>query len=626
MEVERQDEPGESRPGREGAGDDSELAYLDQALWQQLSSAPTPSAFARAWLTLQCAMIAGVRRAVVLVAPAPGAKPVPMGRWPADDAGDLSALTEFADVAAGRGRGIAKKAQNAVLVGYPFVQNDQVGAVVALEIASSSQAELRVVMRQLQWGGAWLRTAAQADAPDSGGPSQSGVVTVLEQVATSLEHASFKAASRAVVTEAATMLECERVSIGFVDGNHVHPHAISHSADFGKRSNLLRAIGAAMDEAVDQREVLQYPSSDPEAVHTVIAAAALSEDGQGMHVCTVPFLVDGEFAGAWTFERRADRPFDGSTSQLLQYLASVVGPILELKRREELWIGIKIAESAKRQLTRFIGPGYVGRKVMAVILAIVTFFFAIYDTTFRVGADASLEGQVQRVIAAPMDGYIGEVNARAGDVVRDGDLILTLDDRDLRLEQIKWETRKAQLERSRQDALGRKERAESRIYKSQADQADAELQLLQEQLSRTLIRAPFDGIIVSGDLSQALGAPVERGEILMEVAPLEAYRVSIAVDERDIRHVGMGQTGELILPSVPSETFPFTVTRITPVATAEQGKNTFRVEADLLMPSDALRPGMEGTAKIEAGERRLIWIWTRRFTEWFRVWVWGWWY
>jgi multidrug resistance efflux pump len=204
--------------------------------------------------------------------------------------------------------------------------------------------------------------------------------------------------------------------------------------------------------------------------------------------------------------------------------------------------------------------------------------------------------------------------------------MLTLDDRDLRLEQIKWETRKAQLERSRQDALSRRERAESRIYKAQMDQADAELRLLEEQLGRTQMRAPFDGIVVSGDLSQQLGAPVERGQVLMEVAPLDAYRVAIEVDERDVRHVDIGQAGELILPSVPDRTFPFTVSKITPVATADQGKNTFRIEADLLELSQALRPGMEGTAKIEAGERRLIWIWTRRFTEWFRVWVWSWWY
>ena len=112
----------------------------------------------------------------------------------------------------------------------------------------------------------------------------------------------------------------------------------------------------------------------------------------------------------------------------------------------------------------------------------------------------------------------------------------------------------------------------------------------------------------------------------MEVAPLDEYRVAVAVDERDIGYVEVGQTGELILPSVPRDSFTFKVSKITPVATADEGKNTFRIEGELLEPSDALRPGMEGTGKIDVGERKLIWIWTHRLTEWLRIWVWGWWY
>lgn len=626
MEADRQKDGEPQGTSGNNEVEESSLAYLDQALWKQLSSAPTPAAFAKAWLTLQCAMISGVQRGVILLAEQPGTRPIPVGRWPDNDAGDVSELIELADAAVSRGRGVAKTTSSAALVAYPFASDETTQGVVALEIDERSQAALRVVMRQLQWGSAWIHNVLRHGPPGSGGPSQKRLVTVLEQVATSIEHENFKSACSAVATETATKLSCERVSIGFIIGKNVNPLAISHSADFGKRTNLVRSIGAAMDEAVDQRETLVYPSSDPESVTTTLAHAALSEQGQGMQACTVPFLVDGKFAGAWTFERDRDRPFDPGAVQMLQYLAAVVGPILELKRREELWIGKKLAATARRQLDRLLGPDYVGRKFFALAAAATVFFFATYDTTFRVGADSALEGQVQRVIAAPMDSYIGEVNARAGDVVQEGDLILTLDDRDLRLEQIKWETRKAQLDRSRRDAVGRLERAEAGIYKAQADQAEAELRLLGEQLARTRIRAPFDGIVVSGDLSQSLGAPVERGEILMEIAPLDAYRVSIEVDERDIRYVEIGQPGELILPSVPSRTFPFKVSKITPVASADEGKNTFRVEADLLEPSETLRPGMEGTAKIEAGDRKLIWIWTRRFSEWFRVWSWSWWY
>jgi RND family efflux transporter MFP subunit len=626
VEVERRDDSGKGGAQGETVGDDGSLAYLDQALWKQLSAAPTPTAFAKAWLTLQCAMIADVNRGILLFSEHPGARPQPVARWPDDDVADLSELAEIADTAMSRGRGVMRNDGPVAFVGYPFIYDEQLSGIAAFEIVARSQAELRLVMRQLQWGGAWMEITRRRDAPDSTMVSQRRLVSVLEQVGNSLEHQSFKAAARAVATESATSLDCERVSIGFVKGQRMHPDAISHSADFGKRSNLVRAIGAAMDEALDQRETIVYPMLDGDAIYMTRAHAALTEENEGLSVCTVPFLVDGEIAGAWTFERGAERPFDSSTVQLFRHLASVVGPILDLKRQDERWLGRKALDSARRQLERLVGPKYFGRKITAAIVLALTLFFSFYTTTFRVGADAVLEGQIQRVVAAPMDGYIGEVLARAGDLVKEGDLLIALDDKDLRLEQVKWLTRKTQLERSRTDALGRLERAQSRIYKAQVDQADAELELLNKQLARTSVRAPFDGLIVSGDLSQSIGAPVERGDILMEVAPLEAYRVALAIDERDISYIEVGQTGDLILPSVTDKTYEFVVSKITPVATAQEGKNTFRIEADLLEPSEALRPGMEGTGKVEAGERRLIWFWTRRFTEWLQVWVWRWWY
>ena len=69
-------------------------------------------------------------------------------------------------------------------------------------------------------------------------------------VAVALEHAAFHGAATSVATELATRLGCERVSIGLRHGSHVRVRALSHSAEFGKDTNLVRAIGAAMDEAL----------------------------------------------------------------------------------------------------------------------------------------------------------------------------------------------------------------------------------------------------------------------------------------------------------------------------------------------------------------------------------------
>jgi multidrug efflux pump subunit AcrA (membrane-fusion protein) len=162
------------------------------------------------------------------------------------------------------------------------------------------------------------------------------------------------------------------------------------------------------------------------------------------------------------------------------------------------------------------------------------------------------------------------------------------------------------------------------VLGAQVNQAEAQLQLIEEKLTRARIAAPFDGVVVSGDLSQLLGTPVEQGKVLFEVAPLDQYRVILKVDERDIAHLALEQKGELALSGIPGARLPFSVARITPVSTAEEGRNTFRVEAKMQSPSERLRPGMEGVGKIVVGERRLIWIWTHGFVDWLRLTFWTW--
>jgi len=130
---------------------------------------------------------------------------------------------------------------------------------------------------------------------------------------------------------------------------------------------------------------------------------------------------------------------------------------------------------------------------------------------------------------------------------------------------------------------------------------------------------------MKGDLSQSLGAPVERGQVLFELAPLESYRVIVQVDEREIADISVGQQGKLMMPSMPGDLFPFHVEKITPVSVAKEGRNYFRVEAKLEGKSERLRPGMEGVGKVTVDERRLIWIWTHELIDWLRLWLWRWW-
>jgi hypothetical protein len=106
------------------------------------------------------------------------------------------------------------------------------------------------------------------------------------------------------------------------------------------------------------------------------------------------------------------------------------------------------------------------------------------------------------------------------------------------------------------------------------------------------------------------------------VASLDAYRVVLRVDERDILDIREGETGELLLTGLPGQTFPIKVNRVTPVAQTEDGVNAFRVEAAVQANGERIQPGMEGVGKVQAGQQTLLWIWFHRLINWARYTAW----
>jgi RND family efflux transporter MFP subunit len=231
---------------------------------------------------------------------------------------------------------------------------------------------------------------------------------------------------------------------------------------------------------------------------------------------------------------------------------------------------------------------------------------------------------VQRAVAAPFQGFVGESFVRAGDTVRAGQMLARLDDRDLKLERVRWASEAEQMQRRYRQAAAAQERSAMTVAAAQEQQALAQLGLVEERLERATLRAPFEGVVVTGDLSQLLGSPVEQGKVLFEVAPLDAYRVVLHVDERDIAELQPGQRGQIALAGMPYDRMHFTVRQITPISTAQEGRNFFRVEAQLDQAPPRLRPGMEGIGKVEVGSRKLLWIWTHPLIEWLQLASWRW--
>lgn len=401
--------------------------------------------------------------------------------------------------------------------------------------------------------------------------------------------------------------------------------ALSHSAQFGKNSNLMRAIGSAMDEAADQQTIINYPMAPGSAAVVAMQAhEELARQHRNGSILTVPLAVSDKIVGALTLERGAPRPFERSTVEVCQAVAALAGPLLEALRRDDRWIGAKIWDATRTQLAHVIGAGHFALKLSLFALALLLSFLIFVKTDYRVSAKILVEPITRRALVAAQNGYIAEAPVRAGDHVAAGQLICRLDDRELKLEYSKWKSQEAQSTKQYYEALGGGNAAQVQVLRAQIEQATAQLALVQEQLDHTRLTAPFAGILVSGDLSQQIGSPVERGKLLFEIAPLDAYRVVLQVDEREIAEVAIGQPGQIVLAGFPHDPLPFTVEKITPVATASEGRNFFRIEARLQHGLARLRPGMEGVGKIEVEPRRWIWVLSHDVVDWLTLKIWQW--
>ena len=505
------------------------------------------------------------------------------------------------------------------MIACPLFLDKKLYGVIVLQLPNRRPTRQQTVMRQIEGAAIWLEALIKQNAPAAGNQ----LVTIVELVASCLEHERFHEAATDVATDLATRLSCERVSIGFRQRNGVTIAAISHSTGFDRRTSLIRAIGDAMQEAMEQDNSILYPEKDSTALPTRCHAVFLEKQGIGT-ILTIPFGVNGKITGAILLERSADQPFDEMTATHFKQIASLIGPLLAMRHHGEQWLPQKIHLSLQRFFSNLLGPHHIPLKLSFCSLLLGLVILTGISGNYHITSSARVEAKTQRVIVAPQDGYISEAHVRPGDIVHTGDILGALDDKDLRLKQRQWSSQLEQLKTEHRDALASRERSKVSIIKARMLQAQAQLTLVNEQLTRTRLTAPLDGQIVSGDLSQALGSPVERGQILYTAAPLDAYRVILKVDERDIGPVKKGQLGHLVLSGMPGTPLLFTVEKVTPVSLPEEGRNYFQVEAKMEGACDQLRPGMEGVAKIDISRRKLIWIWTHKLLDWMQLTLWTW--
>ncbi len=154
-------------------------------------------------------------------------------------------------------------------------------------------------------------------------------------------------------------------------------------------------------------------------------------------------------------------------------------------------------------------------------------------------------------------------------------------------------------------------RASYEAMRQQHNAAISRLEKARDNLNKTTIRSPMDGIVTLidvevGEIAQAQTA-YSPGRTLMTVADLSEFEVEVEIDETDIAYLDLAQKAAVEIDAFPDTSFAGTVAEISNTAlvsglgTNDQATN-FKVTVTLLEANPKIRPGMSATVDITTNE------------------------
>jgi multidrug resistance efflux pump len=595
--------------------------------WDHLREPQNVARHSHAWLNLMVEGMGGgdaILEAVVVLGQANTGPYQPQAQWPKVQPVSDS-LARAAEQALAL-RSAVQVAGAALIWAVPLVSDGELFGVVAVRFAQATLPPRAATW--MRWGQGWLLSSASC-GPQAQSSLQEDLIFLVDTIMLAMSGDDLRMALQAVLIEVAHRLGAERISMGIAEhGSQVKLWSISHAGDFSGRLALTRSLEAAMDEALDQAasiDVSRQTGLHVEGQNLITRAHRdyLQMSGSGV-VLSIPHAVDTQLSMVYVMEW-ADELSAEHQRHLATGLVPVMAKVFAERRQAQVSWWRRLLADLRSGAAWLVGPKHAWAKVLGLLASGLVVAMAMVRVPLEVAADARLEGAVVRQIHAPFDGFVAQSMLRAGQEVPKGGVLAVLDDRDLRLEVERWDSEQAQYRNQFQDAQAQKNLAQVQINLAQGRQAQAQKSLSVSNLSRSKVSSPMEGVIVSGDLSQQLGSPVQKGQLLFEIAPLQDYRVVLQVEERDIDLLSVGQTGRLMLTALAGQEIVLKLTQITPVTEVVEGSNRFRVEASIEPGQAPLRPGMKGVARVQTGDESLLWVWLRGLAEWSRLTVWKWW-
>ena len=445
--------------------------------------------------------------------------------------------------------------------------------------------------------------------------------SVLDVLAQVNSEGRFLGALMALANGLASQLQCERVGIGWLESGYIRLKVLSRTERFEPKMAAVQSLEAAMEEALDQDEEILWPQ--PEHARSVARDHAAFATAQGVqHLVSLPIRVGGKGVAVLTCERQSSA-FSEVTIQQLRLVCDQLARRLSDLHASDRWFGSRWSHRLKQHLQTWVGPEHTWAKAGAIgaSLVLILLFLPVYPV--RIEGTFIVRSEEQSYLSAPFDGFIQSAQVRPGDVLTNGAPMMRFNTEQLELEESAAIADQTRYLREAEKARAAKNLAEMRIAQAQADQAAARLGLVRHRLSQATLKAPFNGVIVEGDLRQRIAAPVRQGDPLYKFARIDNLYIEAEISERDSHRIPAKATGEIAFVAQPDSKHPVQVVRVEPSAVPKETGNVFIVRAGLNGPLQPWwRPGMSGLCKIDAGRGTLFWILTHRTVDFLRLHLW----
>ena len=377
--------------------------------------------------------------------------------------------------------------------------------------------------------------------------------------------------------------------------------AISDVEQVDHESESNKTVSHACQQAAVTKKQIVFSSARPGHEASSLALEKYCRANHFQACVNLPLITDdGRLVGAILLAATQEQIDSENYLQSIQQVASICTGHLDVVMRANRGFGDLLkAEFFKLRAST------TARNLLICTVAVLALMCV--PLPYRVACDCEIQPVKRRFVAAPYQGILENAFVESGEIVEANQPVARLDGRQIRIELSGVRAEYDGAKKRRDSALAQGDVAQSQIARSEMRRHQSSIDLLEQKLTNLNVQSPIAGIVVAGDLEKAQGMPLEMGQTMFEIAPLDEMVAEIGIPESEIQHVTAGMSVVLKLNAYPFKTWAGTISKIQPHAEVIEDDAVFVAEVILRNDSNQLRPGMKGTAKITSNSAPLGW-------------------